>query len=177
MPAIKINIGKIFERPNIEFESQNQPVAIAGVPFDAANGRSYYINKPTIISDLRIEGYQFHAVSMLVSERKNVKVTSLAGVDDPVIEIIANDLIEIQMAGIVINEDGFPEQELIDLQAMFRLNRSLKVACDYLRLFDVHQVVLTSARFPDMSGYNNVFAFELTALSDKPIELVIKDGI
>lgn len=141
-----------------------------------SNG-SFWLDKVTTIYDLKLNGVEIPAAIMKVSGRKNIVTTPLAGQDNAVIEIVGFQYYEIQVGGVVIDEAGFPQNQTADLNRLFRLNESLEVECEFLRLFDIHFLVVQDFDFPPAEGFDNVIPFEFTSFSDQPIELELKDGI
>jgi hypothetical protein len=148
----------------------------------AVQGRPV-VDRPVAISRLRLDGLELPNLIVEVSGRKNVISTKIAGKDDVVNEIVSFEMWAVKLRGYVIgpttgtpdSEFGyFPYTELKKQVKLFRKNQALQVECEYFRLLDIHYLILTDVNFPDMAGYDNVFAYEFNAISDKPVELVIK---
>lgn len=144
---------------------------------DAQNGRSMYLDKTARLADIRIGDFDINYASVIVRRRKLIVTTILAGLENPVNEIVSNDLYEILLNGVIISDVGFPSNELQQFSDLCAANVAHKVKSEYLRLFDIHQVVISQYQILDTSGYDNLFAFELNLLSDTVIELEYKDGI
>lgn len=141
------------------------------------NTGSFWLDKVTTIYDLKLNGIEIPAAIIKVSGRKNIVTTPLAGQDNAVNEIIGFQYYEIQVGGLVIDEAGFPQNQIADLNRLFRLNEALEVECELLRLFDIHFLVVESFDFPPAEGIDNAMPFEFNSFSDQPIELELRDGI
>ncbi len=109
--------------------------------------------------------------------RKTV-VTEMVKAKD-VIEIIGDGLWSMTFRGFIINteSDTYPTDKKRSMQGAFKVGRAVKVISKLLNDMDIHDVVITGLRFPSMPGYANVQPFEMTAIEDVPIELVIKEAI
>ncbi|MDJ1494154.1 DUF6046 domain-containing protein [Cytophagaceae bacterium DM2B3-1] len=138
--------------------------------------------RPVLLHVLKLDDLELPNVIVEVAGRKNIVSTKIAGKDDVVNEIMSFDSWALRIRGHVINESEtadaeygyYPYQKLKEQVRLFRKNQALKVESEFLLLFDIHYVILTDVNFPDMSGYANVFAYEFSAISDKPVQLVIK---
>lgn len=148
----------------------------------AVRGRPV-VDRSVAIAALKLDGLELTNVVVEVSGRKNVISTKIAGKDDVVNEIVSFEMWAIKIRGYVIGDSTgspdaefgyYPYTELKKQIKLFRKNQALQVECEYLRLFDIHYMILTDVNYPDMAGYENVFAYELNAISDKPVELIIK---
>lgn len=180
-------MAKVTINRNINGGPSKVPVKVeqrmAAAPFSSLNvttstASSYYLEKPVLISDLEIDGIALPPCIIVVRSKKIIVTTALAGGNQrPVNEIISNDQHEVRIYGRLIDADGFPVLQLQQIIDLFEANKELAVNCDYLRLFDIHQIVCREIEYPDMAGTDNVSDFDLTAVSDTPIELELRDGI
>lgn len=107
---------------------------------------------------------------------KNIIKTPLKGFNGSVKEFINIDDYQIQIRGILINyaNDEYPYDMLAELQNMCTINKELQVTSPVLNLLDVHNLVITDVRYPEVEGYNHIQPFVLQALSDEPVELIIR---
>lgn len=183
MPSLKWTLPKRNEGPSqvpVSSSSLGLTEREVGTEFglETKAASSYFLDKEVLISDLELDGIKMPPCNMVVRSRKIVVTTAIAGGNQrPVNEIIANDLHEVRIYGRLIDPDGFPVIGLQQIIDMVEANKELKVNCDYLRMFDIHQIVVTEVEYPDMAGTDNVAAFDITAVSDTPIELELRDGI
>lgn len=178
--AIVINIPNLIKAAEgvpATVDSQIVPTPLSGFNLTKGTRSSQYLDKEQLISDLKIGDMEFPPTMMVVSSKKHIVTTVLAGQNDPVNEIISNGLYEVKLAGALIGADGFPLQELQELADLLKQKTALKIQCEYLRIFDIHQIVFTDENYPDAAGYDNVVVYDLAAISDTPIELELKNGI
>jgi hypothetical protein len=141
------------------------------------NNSSFWLDKLTTIYDLKLNGIEIPAAIMKISGRKNLVTTSLAGQDNAVIEIIGFQYYEVQVAGLIIDELGHPEDKVQDLNDLFKLNESLEVQCEFLLKFEINHLVIENFDFSPVEGLDNAIPFEFSSYSDKPIELELKNGL
>jgi len=111
-----------------------------------------------------------------LSVQKNIVRTALAGKDKAVIEIISIENYEISIRGFLMGEEEFPEEGLLALKRFFYANRALGVENDYLRMWDIHNIVIKSLKIPEAAGMVNVLPFELSACDDVPIEIEMSNA-
>lgn len=145
---------------------------------DGNNNGSFWLDKPTTIYDLKLNDTEIPAAIIQVSAHKNIVKTPLAGQGQAVIEIVGFEIYQISVAGLVIDENGFPHYQIADLEKkLFKINEALAVECEFLRMFDIHYIVIEDYSFPPIEGLENAMAFEFVAYSDQPIELELKNGL
>ncbi len=148
-----------------------------GVPNPAA-----LVNQTVLLHKLLVDDIELTLPTVEVYSRKHIVETKLAGSDGSLVEIISFQNWALKIRGYVVDESGsfsreygyYPAAKLKEQIKLFRKNQALKVTSEYLLLFDIHYLVLTDVKFPSMEGYENVFAYEFDAISDKPVELILK---
>jgi hypothetical protein len=139
-----------------------------------------------------------NAPLITVSAVKNVVKTPVAGRDYTVKEIVSLDDYKINIKGIATNYDPingvakntsstvyeeFPEDWLVLLNNLYKRKQSektkdtisLPVQCDFLRMLGIHYIVIERISFPPMVGVQSALAYELEAVSDENIELVLNE--
>jgi hypothetical protein len=128
---------------------------------------------PVLVSDMVLDGIKLQPAIITVQGRKNVITTAVAGKDISVKEIISLEDWAVKIHGFCISpmQGEFPEAELIKIIKTFRKNQAIPVECEYLRHFNIFDLVITDINFPDMAGYSDVVAWEIDALSDEVVEL------
>ncbi len=166
------------------------PVGLASVPnpflkleYGIERGRTSagkaMLGRPVLVQEIRLDNLLLPLAVITVSGRKNVITTAVAGKDFTVKEIISFEDWSIKIQGFVVEQDQgsfspFPSEKLTQQIKLFRRNQAVRVECEYLRLFDIHNLVLTDISFPDMAGTAGAFAYEFSALSDTPVDLELK---
>ncbi|WP_443937095.1 DUF6046 domain-containing protein [Pedobacter sp. MW01-1-1] len=111
-----------------------------------------------------------------VAFSKNIIKTPLKGYNGTVKEFINIDDYQIQIRGILINyvNDEYPLDLLDKLKRICSINKELQVTSPVLNQLDIHNLVITDVRYPEVEGYNHIQPFVIQALSDEPIELIIQ---
>lgn len=109
---------------------------------------------------------------------KNIIKTPIKGRNGTVKEYINIDDYQIGIRGILINyvNDEYPYDLLSQLQSFCIINRELQVTSPVLNILDIHNLVITDVRYPEVEGYNHIQPFIIQCLSDEPIELIIKSS-
>lgn len=112
-----------------------------------------------------------------VSAAKNIIKTPLKGRNGTVKEYINIDDYQVTIRGILINYDSeaYPEDLVNELHQLFVINAEMQVITPLLNLLDVHNLVITDLKLPEVEGYNNIQPYIIQAISDEPVELIIQD--
>lgn len=152
-----------------------------------ANTQDIYTGLPVLVSDLVIGGFRFPIPPIItVVGRKSIQSTATSG-GLPVIEIISNESWQVSVKGYVKNTESekiggflfestdFPEQTLRDMRNLFLLNESVEVTCELFTYFGITQCVITDFKFAPLEGYANAFGYEMSMISDVPVELELLD--
>lgn len=149
--------------------------------------KEVYTGAPVLVSDLVINDFRFEIPPIItVVGRKNIQTTATSG-GFPVIEIISNESWQVSVKGYVKNMQteniggftfesvDFPEQALRDMRNLFLLNESVEVTCELFTFFGITQCVITDFKFAPLEGYANAFGYEISMISDVPVELELLD--
>lgn len=194
-----IDLGKIYfgrsliryngsqptlEQPNITYPKQPSPATPntflnSGSP---DSQRTSYLGTP-VISDLTLEVYDnilnpterfnIETVIIEVSQTKNIITTPIVGRNGTIKEYVADGDYQITIRGAVVEQYGFyPEKQVRELINILTAPKVIKPISDYLRLFDIHAIVVTGFTFAQREGYKNVQFFEINALSDQDNDIV-----
>ncbi|MEM7372822.1 MAG: DUF6046 domain-containing protein [Bacteroidota bacterium] len=114
------------------------------------------------------------AVLMRVAQKKNIVMTQIAGRTGTVKELISDSDYVIQIYGSVQTLDGsYPEDEVDRLIEICKAPVSLGVVSPFLQLFDITEIVITDYKFHQKQAYENQQIFEISALSDTSVELLL----
>jgi len=97
-------------------------------------------------------------------------------VNGTVKEFIQQDDFSITIRGFLINyaSQDYPDQLVTNLWKVINSKQSLGITSKVFNLLDIHNIVITDAKFPGVEGYMNMQPFELNCLSDEPVILQIK---
>lgn len=109
------------------------------------------------------------------SQAKHIVTTLLTKVEGTVKEHINIGDWHLEFKGLIINYESmtFPQNQIVEMRKFFRVNDTLKVVSKILNDYGIYEVVLTNIRFPEMAGYPNAQPFIISALSDRPIKLIL----
>ena len=124
------------------------------------------------------EGLVIDTVLLSVNQSKNIIKTPIQGRNGTVKEYISDGDFDVSIRGIIASESSsvYPEEEVLKLIAICKVQKELKVASRYLnQVFDVQNLVITSYSIPQTEGTQNVQMFELNCISDDPVELTIRE--
>lgn len=109
-----------------------------------------------------------------VSMRKNIVTTVVQGRPGTVKEYIADGDYEVRIRGIIVSNgnNNYPGEQVRDLHQVLSRSEAIPVVADFLRLYNIYNLVVMDYSFPQKEGYQNLQAFEITCLSDAPEELI-----
>ena len=108
-----------------------------------------------------------------VVNSKHIIKTSIQNRPGTVKEYIAEGDYIVNMRGSIIdkNPSRFPIEDFKKLLDISKKGENIKVTSEYLQLFGIYEVVIEKIKFPQQKGFQNTQLFEITCLSDFPIEL------
>jgi hypothetical protein len=110
-----------------------------------------------------------------ISQQKTIVSTAIAGRNGAVRELIsANDYV-ITIKGFLVSTDKYkePDELIRKLNALFQVPAALRVESAAFTRLGIYSVVLESLSLNKKPGVLNAQPFELSAVSDLPIELLI----
>jgi len=123
---------------------------------------------------LEYDGLTLETVLFDISQTKNIVKTTVQGRAGTIKEYISDGDYQVNVKGVIVNEDNpnlYPESEVNTLIDICRASANIKVQSGLLALFSVYELVIESYNFPMGEGFQNLQTFELTCVSDSPIEL------
>jgi hypothetical protein len=112
-----------------------------------------------------------------VSQGKIIVKTPINGNNGTVKEYISLDDHQVTIRGVITNDDAnaMPLDQIGQMRNVFKINKSIRVISPLFEKLEIDQLVIEDIQFPALEGFLNVQPFVIKALSDKPIELVIKE--
>lgn len=122
------------------------------------------------------ENFIVNTVLIDVSQQKQIIKTNIQGVAGTVKEYISKGDYQITIRGALVSESSlkYPEQEVAQLKEYLEAETAIGIASRFLNdVFDVQTIVVESFSFPQLEGTQNVQLFEVSAVSDDPIELTV----
>lgn len=107
-----------------------------------------------------------------ISRSKNIVTTQMVGMDGTVKEYISMGDYNLNIVvGVVAVKDGvivdeYPKDGLETLRGFFDMNRTLKVESEFLKIFDINQIVIKSFSVSQDTA-SNYQSVSLSAVSDE----------
>lgn len=138
------------------------------------------ILEPLVKKDLVLPPLRIDDIKISVSQSKNIIKTAIEGRNHTIKEHISNGDFTISMEGSIV-EGGFskdyPKGKLFLLKQFLNAPYSLNVTHAILNRLGIFQIVFESYTVPSIDGVKNVQKFSANAVSDEPIELIIRDNV
>ncbi len=134
-----------------------------------------------VFGDIRLKSYQdsdddvlLTTVLIDVVQEKNIVTTAIAARDYTVKEFISEGDFQITLRGALVSEyaDLYPSEEVRKLFFLLKKKYSLYVVSEYLRQFNIYNFIITNYSFPQKEGFQNMQLFEISAISDDPLDLI-----
>tara|TARA_R110002074_G_scaffold31540_2_gene88553 strand:- start:6817 stop:7464 length:648 start_codon:yes stop_codon:yes gene_type:complete len=122
------------------------------------------------------ENFVINTVLIDVSQQKQIIKTNIQGVSGTVKEYISKGDYQVTIRGALVSESSvrYPEEEVTQLTEYLEAETSIGVASRFLDdIFNIQNIVVESFSFPQVEGTQNVQLFEVSAVSDDPIELTV----
>lgn len=110
---------------------------------------------------------------------KQIVKTQMTGLKGTIKEEISTDDWNISIRGIIINQidDNYPFADVAKLRQICESLGSYKVVNKLLAAFDIHEIVIENYSFDGEEGAQSYQSYTINALSDRPVELILKEGI
>jgi Domain of unknown function (DUF6046) len=197
MPDLRILVNNLGLRGVvINFLNDNKPLDVqtTDVPYQAeagngavrldtgsANAQVYnYFGLPVfcpcrlIDPDNADNVLELMTVIIEVSMTKNIDTVAVNGVDGTIKTYINDGDFDVRIRGMITsdNQTDYPLDAVKKLIELFKIRQSLKVVCEYLVLFGIYELAIMDYQLPQLEGTQNTQLFDISALSDKPIELL-----
>lgn len=108
-----------------------------------------------------------------VSQSKNIITTSVAGRNGTIKEYISDGDYVIDIKGLIVSSDAtaYPTEQVQEFISLMKVQSDIPVISPFLQLFEIYNIVITSYRVPQVEGFQNVQPFEISCISDVPLEL------
>lgn len=118
------------------------------------------------------QGLTIDTVIMSVELPKNIVRTPVAGRPGTVKEYISDDDYRVRIDGGFYLRDRYPQDEVDRLVALCSVPAALEVVSPFLQLFGIYQLVIEQYTFNQIPGNEYVQTFSMSAVSDRPVELL-----
>lgn len=139
-----------------------------------------YLGTP-VFSDLILENGKGGVVYLgealvSVSQVKNVIATPVVGRNGTIKEYVSDGDFAIKIQGVLVSSDShYPKEAFADLLNVLKKPDAIAVTSWFLQQFGIFNLVITDYACPQAEGFENMQPFEISALSDTPIELVLQE--
>lgn len=151
------------------------------------SSRTSYFGTP-VFSNIEIKPFQYEKLNgetiqikngividhvlITVTQTKNIVTTPIQGRPGTVKEYISDGDFEIELTGTISSKgNNYPETDVNELVQILRAPVAINIISEFLNWFDIHSVVVTDYSFPQSEGFRNQQEFNITLLSDTPVEL------
>lgn len=172
-------IGKVENNDGIPSESGWNRAAVNASFLGNLVFDQFYFDKFTWV-DLKGLSHGVPAVFLdfvlfEITQSKNIITTPLQGYNGTVKEYISDGDYQIKIRGAVVDENAmrYPQEQVNNLYEVCKANQAVPVVSSFLQLFGIYEIVITDFAFPQREGFRNTQMFEITAISDAPINLII----
>lgn len=132
------------------------------------------------LDTLTLDGWTLPVDPLIsVSASKTVVQTQMTGGVGPVVEEVAMEGYTIVIRGVLINEDNddYPYDQVAKLNNLFTKMGGIRIQNDILnRCYGIDKIVIKSHSEPAEAGAQSMQAYTITAVSDRDVNLEIKEG-
>lgn len=183
--GVQVVKAELFRLQDFDVE-QSDIRSYLGTPvFDQviiAEGQYFEIQDVSKENPIPFESLTLQTVLLEVSQTKNIVTTALQGRNGTIKEYVADGDFAITMTGGVIGEmdtngnvqdigNFYPEVDTKRLVEICKVPNQLTITSNFLQLFGINEVVITSYNINQQQGTRNLQPFVLNLLSDNPIDL------
>ena len=144
-------------------------------------GNFFELEDVTGSNPIAYEGIVMQNILVDVSMNKTIVKTPIQGLDGTIKEYVSKGDYLINMTGNVIGiTEGNTTKSIgqvhprIDTERLIQIcdvPQNITVTSGFLQLFGINEVLIISYKFAEKEGSRNMQPFQITALSDKPINL------
>jgi len=110
---------------------------------------------------------------------KNIVKTVVAGLEGTVKEEISTNDYMIVIKGIITNEqsDDYPEEDVAKIREICEASGMHDVVNKLFRIFGINNIVIESYNIFGIAGHQSQQAYQINAWSDRPVELILREGV
>lgn len=135
-----------------------------------------------IFADITLESgdlsLNIPTVLLEVSQQKNIVTTTVQGRSGTVKEYISDGDYSVTMRGLIVSTDAYtyPTEDVSEFIDIMKVQSDIEVVSPFLQLFEIYNIVVTDYRLIQIEGFQNQQAFEISAISDVPLELIDEEA-
>ena len=113
------------------------------------------------------------AVTMVVTQSKNIVKTPIQGRNGTIKEYISDGDFDITIKGVITStlSGRSPAEDIDNLVNLMSVPNEIVLVSDFLALFKIQYVVVESYNVSQIEGYTNQVGIDIKLISDEPIEL------
>lgn len=128
---------------------------------------------------IEFDQFELDAVLFSVMQRKNIVKTPVAGRTGTVKEYISDGDYQVSIQGVMVGENSetYPEEQMLQLTEILKAPVAINIESEFLAFFDIDMVAVESFRFSQKRGSRSIQAFNVSAVSDTPLELKELGGL
>ncbi len=172
LPFIPVRVQGSYEAKSFDQGdyADKATQSVNGAPLRKYQGGIYYFMPVSF--EHKGSTWEFDDVVVSVNGKKTIVETPLIGRQGKVKELISIDDYDIKLVA-VFSSDDYPEQEMLELERLWKINENIKMVCaltDYF-LRDEDRVVIKTFDVPPMEGIEDMQAVVMTLVSDQNFEL------
>lgn len=135
--------------------------------------------EPLVKPGLVLPPLRIDAVTIQASRTKNIQTTAIQGRNHTIKEHISSGDFSINIEGLIANDrftKDYPKGKLFLLKQFLEAPFSLRITHAILNRLGVHEIVIQNYSIPSIEGVKNIQKFSVQAISDEPLELIIRDN-
>lgn len=163
------------ERDSLPTSYLGTPV-FSNVDFIEGSYRDLEGNVVDYLKTGEVKGLQVDTVLISVNQSKIIKRTQIQGRNGSVKEYISDGDFDVTIRGAIVDPSPsrYPEEQVLKLLEVCKVQKEIEISSFYLNdVFGISNLVITGYKIPQSEGVQNMQLFELSCLSDDPIELTI----
>ena len=182
--GIAVQIARSVRGVDVELEEADFR-SLLGTPvftqIEFQPGRYFELSDIEKENPIDYEGVVLQTVLADVTQTKNIVTTPIQGRNGTVKEFVSDGDFIITITGGVIGEtvDGkiteinqfYPEVDVRRLIEICKVPQAVTITAEFLQLFGINDVVITDYNFGEKEGTRDLQPFQITMLSDIPIDL------
>lgn len=166
-----------YANAKVYTEDEIQHISVFGLPVFmplTLEQCKYKVDNQTIVVPELI----IPCVIVEVYGSKEIVKTAVLGRPGTIKEYIAEGDFSITMKGVLANDSitdlRYPFAKQDRLNQFKKAPKQLSITHALLNNLGIYEIVIEDVKFPSMQGVENLCAFEINAISDSPVELVMK---
>ncbi len=133
-----------------------------------------------IFMPCKIDGYLLPNEPLItITGVQTIVKTKVTGLKGTVKELISQDDFRVVIKGIITNDvdDNYPAEEVEKLKAICKKQESLEIINKLTGIFEIPRIAIESYDVFGIEGHQSQQAYQINAISDRAVELIIREGL